>query len=77
MPSTVTRATSSRSPIAREHRGVEQSVACGVAADDDASASGRDRLEQPADDLIGVDAVGLGLEVQQDAVAQHRQRDRA
>ena len=41
------------------------------------ASQGRDGFEQPRDDLIGVDAVGLGLEVQQDAMAQHRQRDGA
>ena len=39
--------------------------------------SGQYRFEQACDDLIGVDAVGLGLKVQQDAMPQHRQRDRA
>src|SRR3954467_5532274 len=37
----------------------------------------RDRLEQPRDDLIGVDAVGLRLEIEQDSVAQDRRRHRA
>ena len=37
----------------------------------------RNGLEQAGDDLIGVDAVGLRLEIQQDAVPEHRQRDGA
>ncbi len=35
------------------------------------------RFQQSRDDLIGIDAVGFCLEVQEDAVAQHRQRDGA
>ncbi len=34
-------------------------------------------VEQARDDLIRVDAVGLGLKVDEDAVPQHRQRDGA
>src|SRR5262245_25078831 len=37
---------------------------------------GRHRLDQTTDDLIGVDAVRLGLEVQQHAMPQDRQRHR-
>ena len=33
------------------------------------------RVEEARDDPIGIDAVGLGLEVHEDAVPQDRQRD--
>ena len=39
--------------------------------------SRRHRVEQPRHPLFGVDAVGFGLEVDEDAVAQDRRRDRA
>src|SRR5689334_18739260 len=39
------------------------------------ASSWRDMRQQLSDDFVGVDAVGLGLEVDEDAVAQHRKRD--
>src|SRR4051794_41805153 len=42
-----------------------------------ASAAGSSTIEEPPHDLVGVDTVRLGLEVDEDAVAQHRQRDGA
>ena len=68
MPSTTMRAASSRSAIARERR---RDRARSV------MATAGTAVEQPRDDLVGVDAVGFRLEVEQDAVAQHRQRHRA
>ena len=35
------------------------------------------RLEKPSDNLLGIDAVRLGLKIQQHTVAQHRQSHRA
>src|SRR6185312_1400778 len=67
-PSTTIRATSSRSAMPASTSG-GQGASVGIRASGD-----RDRLEQPRDDLIGVDAVGFRLEVEQDPVAQHRRR---
>src|SRR5436189_5967839 len=68
------RATSSRSPISVRTCSTFTDQLSTINSQLSAYGHG---FQQPGDYLIRVDAVGLGLEVQQDAMAQHRPRDRA
>ena len=81
----MTRATSSRSPSAVSSAGSSpgetEEVGCGTGANAQSRVEHvvlrTHGVEQARDDLIGVDAVGFGLEVHEDAVPQDRQRDLA
>src|SRR6478736_6872474 len=81
-PSTMVRARSSRLPSRAMTAGSRKRSSPGrltriVESGVEAAARRRHRLEQARDDRVGVDALGLGIEVGDDAVTKDRRRQRA